>query len=185
MTSLKFQKWWGWMCAYVLCVYACACVGACVVQCIWSNKIECTFSVNMTPLHFFFPFLQGYSSSETWYAVLDYGTNYCNLHNLIIGTLSPSPPPLSSLSLSLSLSWMKSHICKVNSGFLWNAYLVSKVHCWLVIVDFRHFWNKGGGKFRREYMSCRVVCQQSGGERACFRVNVMFCLATRPLLHSY
>ena len=29
---------------------------------------------------------QGYSRSETWYAVLDYGTNYCNLHNLITGT---------------------------------------------------------------------------------------------------
>lgn len=25
------------------------------------------------------------SSSETWYAVLDYGTNYCNLHNLVVG----------------------------------------------------------------------------------------------------
>lgn len=29
--------------------------------------------------------LQGYSTSETWYAVLDYGTNYCNLRNLIEG----------------------------------------------------------------------------------------------------
>ncbi|KAJ7365180.1 hypothetical protein OS493_007831 [Desmophyllum pertusum] len=29
---------------------------------------------------------QGYSTSETWYAVLDYGTNYCNLHNLITGS---------------------------------------------------------------------------------------------------
>ncbi|GFO05273.1 hypothetical protein PoB_003177800 [Plakobranchus ocellatus] len=26
------------------------------------------------------------STSETWYAVLDYGTNYCNLHNLITGS---------------------------------------------------------------------------------------------------
>eukprot|EP00455_Lapot_gusevi_P044135 TRINITY_DN5465_c0_g1_i1.p1 TRINITY_DN5465_c0_g1~~TRINITY_DN5465_c0_g1_i1.p1 ORF type:complete len:161 (-),score=43.99 TRINITY_DN5465_c0_g1_i1:51-533(-) len=24
----------------------------------------------------------GYSTSETWYAILDYGTNYCNMHNL-------------------------------------------------------------------------------------------------------
>ncbi|XP_064402499.1 uncharacterized protein LOC135348213 [Halichondria panicea] len=24
-----------------------------------------------------------YSTSETWYAVLDYGTNYCNLRNLV------------------------------------------------------------------------------------------------------
>lgn len=29
--------------------------------------------------------VQGYSTSETWYAFLDYGTNYCNLHNLITG----------------------------------------------------------------------------------------------------
>eukprot|EP00003_Mantamonas_plastica_P018890 TRINITY_DN3081_c0_g2_i2.p3 TRINITY_DN3081_c0_g2~~TRINITY_DN3081_c0_g2_i2.p3 ORF type:complete len:166 (+),score=58.18 TRINITY_DN3081_c0_g2_i2:889-1386(+) len=27
--------------------------------------------------------LDGFSTSETWYAVLDYGTNYCNLHNLV------------------------------------------------------------------------------------------------------
>ena len=31
--------------------------------------------------------LQGYSRSETWYALLDYGTNYCNLHNLITGKI--------------------------------------------------------------------------------------------------
>ena len=29
--------------------------------------------------------LQGYSTSQTWYAVMDYGTNYCNLFNLIQG----------------------------------------------------------------------------------------------------
>ncbi|XP_074622074.1 uncharacterized protein LOC141880517 [Acropora palmata] len=29
--------------------------------------------------------VEGYSTSETWYAVLDAGTNYCNLHNLITG----------------------------------------------------------------------------------------------------
>ena len=33
-------------------------------------------------------YTQGYSTSETWYAVLDSGTNYCNLHNLITGVLS-------------------------------------------------------------------------------------------------
>ncbi|KAL8591608.1 hypothetical protein ACOMHN_030494 [Nucella lapillus] len=30
--------------------------------------------------------VKGHSTSETWYAVLDYGTNYCNLHNLITGS---------------------------------------------------------------------------------------------------
>ncbi|XP_013410736.1 uncharacterized protein LOC106173937 [Lingula anatina] len=29
--------------------------------------------------------VKGYSTSETWYAVLDYGTNYCNMFNLIQG----------------------------------------------------------------------------------------------------
>mmetsp|Transcript_60595 Transcript_60595/g.146421 ORF Transcript_60595/g.146421 Transcript_60595/m.146421 type:complete len:158 (-) Transcript_60595:65-538(-) len=29
---------------------------------------------------------QGYSTSETWYAVLDFGTNYCNLHNLALAS---------------------------------------------------------------------------------------------------
>jgi len=29
--------------------------------------------------------VHGFSTSETWYAYLDYSTNYCNLHNLITG----------------------------------------------------------------------------------------------------
>eukprot|EP00092_Neocalanus_flemingeri_P037705 GFUD01041051.1.p1 GENE.GFUD01041051.1~~GFUD01041051.1.p1 ORF type:complete len:172 (-),score=26.16 GFUD01041051.1:126-641(-) len=29
--------------------------------------------------------IQANSSSQTWYAVLDYGTNYCNLRNLVDG----------------------------------------------------------------------------------------------------
>ncbi len=29
---------------------------------------------------------QGYSTSLTWYAILDFGTNYCNLRNLIDGS---------------------------------------------------------------------------------------------------
>ncbi|XP_065558964.1 uncharacterized protein LOC136026360 isoform X2 [Artemia franciscana] len=29
--------------------------------------------------------VEGFSTSQTWYAVLDYGTNYCNLHNLVDG----------------------------------------------------------------------------------------------------
>lgn len=29
--------------------------------------------------------VQGFSTSETWYAYLDYGTNYCNLRNLADG----------------------------------------------------------------------------------------------------
>jgi len=29
--------------------------------------------------------VNGFSTSETWYAVLDYGTNYCNMHNLLTG----------------------------------------------------------------------------------------------------
>ncbi|XP_069772733.1 uncharacterized protein [Narcine bancroftii] len=33
-----------------------------------------------------FCFVSGFSISELWYAVFDYGTNYCNLHNLIEGS---------------------------------------------------------------------------------------------------
>jgi len=29
--------------------------------------------------------VEGYSTSQTWYAVLDFGTNYCNMRNLIDG----------------------------------------------------------------------------------------------------
>ena len=29
---------------------------------------------------------QGYSTSELYYAILDKGTNYCNLHNLVVGS---------------------------------------------------------------------------------------------------
>ena len=29
---------------------------------------------------------QAFSSSDLWYARLDYGTNYCNLRNLLDGT---------------------------------------------------------------------------------------------------
>ena len=29
---------------------------------------------------------QGHSTSEVFYAVLDDGTNYCNLHNLVVGS---------------------------------------------------------------------------------------------------
>ncbi|XP_046638508.1 uncharacterized protein LOC124316548 isoform X1 [Daphnia pulicaria] len=30
--------------------------------------------------------VQGFSTSQTWYAVLDYGTNYCNIKNLVDGS---------------------------------------------------------------------------------------------------
>ena len=30
--------------------------------------------------------VDGFSTSNTWYAILDYGTNYCNLHNLADGS---------------------------------------------------------------------------------------------------
>ncbi|CAB4005527.1 uncharacterized protein LOC113672371, partial [Paramuricea clavata] len=36
--------------------------------------------------------VHGYSTSETWYAVLDDGTNYCNLHNLITGSSLDKAP---------------------------------------------------------------------------------------------
>ncbi|XP_060552401.1 uncharacterized protein LOC132713737 [Ruditapes philippinarum] len=30
--------------------------------------------------------VHGYSTSQTWYAVLDYSTNYCNMRNLLEGS---------------------------------------------------------------------------------------------------
>ncbi|XP_069108565.1 uncharacterized protein [Argopecten irradians] len=30
--------------------------------------------------------VEGYSRSETWYAYLDFGTNYCNMNNLLTGS---------------------------------------------------------------------------------------------------
>ncbi|XP_077979111.1 uncharacterized protein LOC144434525 [Glandiceps talaboti] len=30
-------------------------------------------------------YVKGFSRSRLWYALLDYGTNYCNLHNIIEG----------------------------------------------------------------------------------------------------
>eukprot|EP00128_Syssomonas_multiformis_P009018 Colp12_sorted_trinity150504_noHs@2853 len=30
--------------------------------------------------------IDGFSTSETWYAYLDYGTNFCNMKNLLIGS---------------------------------------------------------------------------------------------------
>ncbi|CAE1326815.1 unnamed protein product [Acanthosepion pharaonis] len=31
-------------------------------------------------------YVKGFSSSDLWFALLDFGTNYCNLHNLITGS---------------------------------------------------------------------------------------------------
>ena len=36
--------------------------------------------------NFYLLLLQAYSTSDLWYAVLDWGTNYCNLRNLLDGT---------------------------------------------------------------------------------------------------
>ena len=30
--------------------------------------------------------VMAHSSSNVWYAILDFGTNYCNLHNLVVGS---------------------------------------------------------------------------------------------------
>jgi len=44
---------------------------------------------------------QGYSRSETWYAYLDFGTNYCNLHNLITGLLFLFCPSYSMICINI------------------------------------------------------------------------------------
>jgi len=40
--------------------------------------------------------IKGHSTSQVWYAVLDYGTNYCNIHNLMFG------PEVSALNKTIS-----------------------------------------------------------------------------------
>ena len=40
-------------------------------------------SLNIKLIFYFW--LQGESESDAWYATLDFGTNYCNLKNLIVG----------------------------------------------------------------------------------------------------
>ncbi|KAL4222700.1 hypothetical protein ACF0H5_018741 [Mactra antiquata] len=63
-----------------------------------SQEIDKLVVTHETPVHHYidtitFTFMgsgsscsvHGYSSSNTWYAVLDYSTNYCNMRNLLEG----------------------------------------------------------------------------------------------------
>ncbi|XP_060086198.1 uncharacterized protein LOC132565567 [Ylistrum balloti] len=45
------------------------------------DDISFTFTANGNGCN-----VAGYSRSETWYAYLDFGTNYCNMNNLITGS---------------------------------------------------------------------------------------------------
>ena len=45
----------------------------------WITRILCVYILT----HFFLFLSQGFSSSQLWYAILDYGTNYCNIKNLV------------------------------------------------------------------------------------------------------
>ncbi|XP_064614190.1 uncharacterized protein LOC135477906 [Liolophura sinensis] len=42
--------------------------------------------------------VEGFSTSQIWYAVLDYGTNYCNLHNLVTGAGLDATPGYSEMT---------------------------------------------------------------------------------------
>ena len=42
-------------------------------------------TILQTPISISFFILQAYSTSSLWYAILDYGTNYCNLRNIVDG----------------------------------------------------------------------------------------------------
>lgn len=39
--------------------------------------------MNYNFLNYFFLLLKGESVSNEWFRIFDYGTNYCNLHNLV------------------------------------------------------------------------------------------------------
>lgn len=62
-------------------------VSVCIYFHYVSDWFSVTFSFFMT--HIFVIFLKAMSVSETWYAIKDHGTNYCNLYNLMEGTTKP------------------------------------------------------------------------------------------------
>jgi hypothetical protein len=57
--------------------------------------------------------VHGYSTSETWYAVLDYGTNYCNLHNLITGSSIDTSPGYSETTSNAKCTQYSSADCEI------------------------------------------------------------------------
>ena len=94
-------------------------------------------------------FLQGYSTSETWYAILDYGTNYCNLHNLITGTCSCS---LLYLYLSTKTAYKLSLVMK---HFFSVPVKRTAVRVPVIaIADLRCVWDIRGKEIKRECMAC-------------------------------
>ena len=58
-------------------------------------------------------FTQGFSTSETWYAVLDDGTNYCNLYNLVDGSSLRLSPGFKETTDDSSCTQYSSHNCTV------------------------------------------------------------------------
>ncbi|XP_067934303.1 uncharacterized protein [Watersipora subatra] len=57
--------------------------------------------------------VKGYSTSETWYALLDYGTNYCNLRNLIDGAGLNKAPGFRETTSNDICTQYSSHDCTV------------------------------------------------------------------------
>lgn len=58
-------------------------------------------------------FAEGRSSSNLWFAVLDFGTNYCNLHNLITGSALDKASGYSETTSNAICTQYSSHNCLV------------------------------------------------------------------------
>uniref|UniRef100_V9L069 Uncharacterized protein n=1 Tax=Callorhinchus milii TaxID=7868 RepID=V9L069_CALMI len=58
-------------------------------------------------------YVSGFSVSEKWYAVFDYGTNYCNLHNLIEGSGLDKVPNYSELTNNFQCTQYSSANCTI------------------------------------------------------------------------
>lgn len=107
--------------------------------------------------------VKGYSRSETWYALLDMGTNYCNLHNLITGSGLDTSEGYSESTSNSKCTQYSSADCDVYwDGTGWyqatSRTVASGTLCFIVTIPQFIIWNvnniasiKRCPKWRRRY----------------------------------
>merc|ERR1711928_191245 len=57
--------------------------------------------------------VEGYSTSQLWYAILDYGTNYCNIYNLVEGANLHKTPSYTETTSDSVCTQYTSRNCEV------------------------------------------------------------------------
>ena len=75
---------------------------------------------------------QAYSTSETWYAVLDSGTNYCNLHNLATLSKLSDEKGFSEMTTDSMCTQYSSHNCDKyweDDRRLWTLWIWTILTC--------------------------------------------------------